>query len=92
MCLGLCLDGLLTCLHVGSHLADQGVLLFGKWPLFVSSGAFGGKETIEVLKTWKEPWKTLSLFYHSLYCWTSAYVQPLFISFFDLLSRFSISS
>jgi hypothetical protein len=29
-CLGLCLDGLLTCLHVGGHLVDQGVLLFGK--------------------------------------------------------------
>jgi hypothetical protein len=28
--LGLCLDGLLTCLHVGGHLEDQGVLLFGK--------------------------------------------------------------
>jgi hypothetical protein len=69
VCLGLCLDGRLTCLHVGSHLADQGVLLFGKWHLFVSSGAFGGKETIEVLKTWKEPLEeTLSLFYHFLYC------------------------
>jgi len=32
------------------------VLLFGKWHIFVSSSAFGGKETIEVLKTWKEPW------------------------------------
>jgi hypothetical protein len=47
VCLGLCLDGLLTCLHVGGHLTK----LFGKWHLFVSSGAFGGKETIEVLKT-----------------------------------------
>jgi hypothetical protein len=61
VCLGLCLDGLLTCLHVGGHLADQGVLLFGKWHIFVSSSAFGGKETIEVLKTWKEPWKRLFL-------------------------------
>jgi hypothetical protein len=34
----------------------------------------------------------LSLFYHSLYCWTSAYVHPLFISFSDFLTRFSISS
>jgi hypothetical protein len=59
VCLGLCLDGLLTCLHVGGHLADEGVLFFGKWNLFVSSGAFGGKETIGVLKTWKEPWKRL---------------------------------
>jgi hypothetical protein len=48
-------------LHVGGHLVDQGVLLFGKWHLFVSSGAFGGKETIGALKTWKEPWKKLSL-------------------------------
>jgi hypothetical protein len=31
---------------------------------------------------------TLSLFYHSLYCWTSAYVHPLFISFSDSLSLF----
>jgi len=53
--LGLCQDGLLTCLHVGGHLVDQGVLLFGKWHLFVSSGAFGGKETRGALKTWKEP-------------------------------------
>jgi hypothetical protein len=45
-CLGLCLDGLLTCLHVGGHLVDQGVLLFGKWRLFVSFDAYGGKETI----------------------------------------------
>lgn len=44
VCLGLCLDGLLTYLHVGGHLADQGVLLFGKWHLFVSSSAFGGKK------------------------------------------------
>jgi hypothetical protein len=42
-------------------LDHQGVLLFGKWHLFVSSGAFGGKETIGVLKTWKEPWKRLFL-------------------------------
>jgi hypothetical protein len=32
--------------------------------------------------------ETLSLFYHTLYCWTSAYVHLLFISFSD----FSISS
>jgi hypothetical protein len=50
-CLGLCLDGLLACLHVSGHLVDQGVLLFGKWRLFVSFDAYGGKETIGVLKT-----------------------------------------
>jgi hypothetical protein len=33
----------------------------------------------------------LSLLYHSLYCWTSAYVHPLYISFSDFLTRFSIS-
>jgi hypothetical protein len=33
----------------------------------------------------------VSLFCHSLYCWTSAYVQPLYISFSDFLTRFSIS-
>jgi len=33
----------------------------------------------------------LSLLYHSLYCWTSAYVHPLCISFSDFLTRFSIS-
>jgi len=80
-------------LHVGGHLADQGLLLFGKWHLFVSSGAFGGKKTIEVLKDLERTLEeTLSLFYHTLYCWTPAYVHPLFISFFDFLSRFSISS
>jgi hypothetical protein len=34
----------------------------------------------------------LSLLYHSLYCWTSAYVHPLNISFSNFLTRFSISS
>jgi hypothetical protein len=33
----------------------------------------------------------LSLLDHSLYCWTSAYVNPLYISFFDFLTHFSIS-
>jgi hypothetical protein len=33
----------------------------------------------------------LSLLYHSLYCWTSAYVHPLYISFSYFLTRFSIS-
>jgi hypothetical protein len=42
-------------LHVGGHLVDQGVLLFGKWHPFVSFGGYGGKETIGVLKTWKDP-------------------------------------
>jgi len=46
---------LLACLHVSGHLVDQGVLLFGKWRLFVSFDAYGGKETIGVLKTWKDP-------------------------------------
>jgi hypothetical protein len=36
--------------------------------------------------------ETLSLFYHSLYCWTSAFVHHLFISLFDFLTCFSISS
>jgi hypothetical protein len=42
---------------IGGHLIDQGMLLFGKWCPFVSFGAYGGKETIGVLKTWKDPWK-----------------------------------
>jgi hypothetical protein len=42
-------------LVVGGHLVDQGALLFGKWCLFVSFGAYDGKETIGVLKTWKDP-------------------------------------
>jgi hypothetical protein len=29
--------------------------MFGKWRLFVSFSAYGGKETIGVLKTWKDP-------------------------------------
>jgi hypothetical protein len=33
----------------------------------------------------------LSLFYQSLCCWTSAYVHPLYISFSDFLTRFSVS-
>jgi hypothetical protein len=33
----------------------------------------------------------LSLLYHSLYCWTSAYVHHLYISFSYFLTRFSIS-
>jgi hypothetical protein len=67
--------------------------LFGKWHLFVSSGAFGGKETIEVLKTWKEPWKRLILC-SIILCIVGLRlnVRPLFIYFSDFLFRFSISS
>jgi len=87
-CLGLCLDGLLTCLHVGGHLVDQGVLLFEKWCLFVSFGAYGRKETIGVLKTWKR-----SFLCSTTLCivGTSAYVHPLYISFSDFLTHFSTS-
>jgi hypothetical protein len=54
-CLGLCLDGLSTCLLVGGPLKGQGALQFGKWHLFASFGAYGGKETIGVLRIWKVP-------------------------------------
>jgi hypothetical protein len=56
-CLSLCPNGLSTCLRVGGPLEDQGVLRFGIWHLYASFGAYGGKETIAVLRTWKVPWK-----------------------------------
>jgi hypothetical protein len=56
-CLELCPDRLLTCLRVSGPLEDQGALRFGKWHLSASFDAYGGKETIGVLRTWKVPWK-----------------------------------
>jgi hypothetical protein len=47
---------------VGGSLEGQGALRFGKWRLFASFGAYGGKETIRALRIWKVYWKRM--FYH----------------------------
>jgi uncharacterized membrane protein YgdD (TMEM256/DUF423 family) len=48
--LGLYLDELLTCMHVGGLLVALRVLLCGRLYLFVFYGVFGGKGFIKVLK------------------------------------------
>jgi hypothetical protein len=42
-CLGLCLDGLSTCLRVGGPLEGLGVLRGGKWCPLAFFGLFGGR-------------------------------------------------
>jgi hypothetical protein len=51
---GLCRDKSLTCVLVGDLVEGQGVLLCGKWCLFVCSGLFGGKEIIGLSRIWRD--------------------------------------
>jgi len=79
----LCLDGLLICLLVGGLQASRGVLRCGKWRPFASFGAYGGKEIIGALRTWRRPLKnfyppiTLCIFELRLMC--SPYLLAFFI-------------
>ena len=53
-CLGLCLDGLSTCWLLGGPLEGRGVPRFGRWCPLAPFGVYIGKETIGVLRTWRD--------------------------------------
>jgi hypothetical protein len=59
VCLGLCLVELSTYLPVGGRLEGRRVLQFGRWCPFVIFGVLGRKETLDVSKTWRIPWRIL---------------------------------
>jgi hypothetical protein len=59
VCLGLCLVELSTYLPVGGRLEGQGVLRFERWCPFVFFGVFGRRETLDVSKIWRTPWRIL---------------------------------
>jgi hypothetical protein len=89
-CLGLCLDGFLTCLPIGG-LLEGGVLWFGRWCVLTSFSVYGGKGTIGALSTWRGHWRTLYplsffFFFHMLYLWTTMFVSHLLISYDDFFS------
>jgi hypothetical protein len=92
VCLGLCLEELSTYLPVGGRLEGQRVLRFGRWCPFVFFGVFGMRETLDVSKTWKIPWRIVASFLHMLCLWTVAFLSPLSISYSDFLVRFSLPS
>jgi len=91
-CLGLCPDGLLTCLLVGGLLESKRVLQCGKWRLFASFGVYGGKGIIRALRIWKVSWRRFYPHF-TIRCifWIMAYVHHLSFSFDDFLARFSRS-
>jgi hypothetical protein len=54
-CFGLCLDGLLTCLHIGGRLEGLGVMRCEKWCPLAFFGLFGGRGIIGALRIWRDP-------------------------------------
>jgi hypothetical protein len=60
-CLGICLDGLSTCLRVDGPLEGQGVLRCEKWCPIAFFGLFGRRGIIGTLRVWRDPWR---IFYH----------------------------
>jgi hypothetical protein len=48
-----------TYLLAGGRLEGQGVLRFGRWCPYVFFGVFGRRETLDVSKTWRIPWRIL---------------------------------
>jgi hypothetical protein len=64
---GLCLAQLKIYLRVGGRVVVRGALWFGKWSLTLLCGAFGGKETIDVLRALRSLERSSSMFFFSLF-------------------------
>jgi uncharacterized membrane protein len=93
-CLGLCLNKLLTCLLVGGLLVALGVLLCRRRCFLVFCCVFVRKEIIEVLRTTRKRWRSLSLFSPILFIFGQlqlylllSLVFMIFLLFFLLLVR-----
>jgi hypothetical protein len=64
---GLCLAQLKIYLRVGGRVVIRGALWSGKWSLTVLCGAFGGKETIDVLRALRGLERSSSMFFFSFF-------------------------
>jgi hypothetical protein len=60
---GLCLARSRRFLLAGGRVVVQGVLLFGKWFLFVLCGVFGGSAMINVLRNLRGLVRSSSIFF-----------------------------
>jgi hypothetical protein len=77
---------------VGGLPATHRVLLCERWCLRAFCGVYGGKGTIGVLRIARGLWRTLSIFFNTLYLWIATYVSLLVISYHDLLVLFTPTS
>jgi len=76
---------------VGGLPATHRVLLCERWCLRAIC-VYGGKGTIGVLRIARGLWRTLSIFFNTLYLWIATYVSLLVISYHDLLVLFTPTS
>jgi hypothetical protein len=86
--LGLCLHEQSTYIRVGGFLVVLRVLLCRRWCLCVCCGVYGMKEMIEVLRTERSLEEIKSLFFYTLYLWTTVFVYLVVISYYDFLVLF----
>jgi hypothetical protein len=82
---GLCLALSRSYMLAGGRVAVQGILLFGKWFLFV----FGGSVMIDASRYCRGLVRNSSIFSFLLFTWTAGWLAPQVISFVDFLFYFS---